>query len=37
MAGDASDAVATASWWALLALGLSFGAAVGGTVIKVRE
>ncbi|HSK17801.1 MAG TPA: hypothetical protein VK912_01575 [Longimicrobiales bacterium] len=37
LAGDASEAVAAASWWALLALGLSFGAAVGGTVIKARE
>ena len=36
-AGDASEAVATASWWALLALGLSFGAAVGGTAMKARE
>jgi hypothetical protein len=37
LAGDASDAVASASWWALLALGLSFGAAVGGTVVKARD
>lgn len=37
LAGDASNAVATASWWALLALGLSFGAAVGGTVVKARD
>jgi ElaB/YqjD/DUF883 family membrane-anchored ribosome-binding protein len=37
LAGDASEAVATASWWALLALGLSFGAAVGGAVVKARE
>ncbi|MBR9990553.1 MAG: hypothetical protein KFH98_12405, partial [Gemmatimonadetes bacterium] len=36
-AGDASDAVAGAAWWALLALGLSLGAAVGGTVMKARD
>lgn len=37
LAGEGSDAVAAASWWALLALGLSLGAAVGGTVVKARE
>ena len=36
-AGSGSDAVAHASWWALLALGLSLGASVGGVVLKARD
>jgi ElaB/YqjD/DUF883 family membrane-anchored ribosome-binding protein len=36
-AGDASDAVSKGAWWALLTLGLSLAAAVGGTVIRARE
>ncbi|HEV2129861.1 MAG TPA: hypothetical protein VGR27_02080 [Longimicrobiaceae bacterium] len=36
-AGQASDALSRAAWWALLTLGLSLGAAVGGATIKARE
>lgn len=36
-AGQASDAVSKAAWWALLTLGLSLAAAVGGATIKARE
>lgn len=32
-----SDALSTAAWWSLLALGLSFGAAAGGVVVKARD
>lgn len=36
-AGQGSEAISTAAWWALLTLGLSFGAAVGGVVVKARD
>lgn len=36
-AGQASDALSRAAWWALLTLGLSLAAAVGGAVVKARE
>lgn len=36
-ARQGSEALATASWWALLALGLSLGSAVGGVVIRARD
>ncbi|CAN5764601.1 hypothetical protein BH23GEM10_BH23GEM10_04290 [soil metagenome] len=37
VAGDASDLMASASWWSLLALGLSLVGAVGGTSLKARD
>jgi hypothetical protein len=36
-AEQGSEALAQASWWALLALGLSLAASVGGVVVKARE
>lgn len=36
-AEQGSAALSTAAWWALLTLGLSFGAAAGGVVVRARD
>jgi hypothetical protein len=37
MTGEATDQAAVAAWWALLAMALGLGAAVGGAVLTARD